>query len=462
MSFGIELDEDIYFVLYPYIAYHLFVILALCSYSCRGPFRPKLKQSFVKDIEDFLRPETRSKYSRQGSPYRRGYLLAGSPGTGKSSLCVALAGFTRLNIYTILFSDKLDENGLNTLFQELPERCIVLLEDFDVTGLQISRHPESGSDLSGKGRLSLSCLLNVFDGVAAHEGRILILTANDAEKLDPSLTRPGRIDKTIQFEYANQHLAQEMFLTFYFKIPHGIFIGQPDENQIIHPVTAPTSSNWKSDDIVALSCLFAKYYPLDGRTTSDIQLYLQGYWSCPAAAVANLFKDSCASSINLSTQLATLGTSKSLVAIMKKPYIAHVTLYIRAASGELFLQQPSCLDCRHERCEDAGWKPPQGNIQDQDQTLEAAVKREVSRLTSQQPKDMQLHSYDIHDNTQIRDSQLSSANFKVIVHVPESQHNDCHTVKQANGGAKFRWVFVVDIQNTQVNLFVQEVLRITK
>jgi hypothetical protein len=37
MSFEIELDEDIHVVLYPYIAYYLFVILALCSNSCRGP-----------------------------------------------------------------------------------------------------------------------------------------------------------------------------------------------------------------------------------------------------------------------------------------------------------------------------------------------------------------------------------------------------------------------------------------
>ncbi|PGG96212.1 hypothetical protein AJ79_09681 [Helicocarpus griseus UAMH5409] len=178
----------------------------------------------VNDVKDLLVPESHRKYSRQGSPYQRGYLLAGPPGTGKSSLCVALAGFTRLNIYTILFSDKLDENGLNTLFQELPEHCIVLLEDFDVTSLQISRHPESRSDHSGKSRLSLCCLLNVFDGVAAHEGRILILTANDAGKLDPSLIQPGHIDKTIHFGYANQQLAQGMFLTFYFEIPHGILV----------------------------------------------------------------------------------------------------------------------------------------------------------------------------------------------------------------------------------------------
>jgi len=42
-------------------------------------------------------------------------------------------------------------------------------------------------------------LLNAIDGVAAGEGRILFLTTNHPEKLDPALIRPGRCDirKTI-------------------------------------------------------------------------------------------------------------------------------------------------------------------------------------------------------------------------------------------------------------------------
>ncbi|KAH8662750.1 hypothetical protein BGZ61DRAFT_523078 [Ilyonectria robusta] len=36
------------------------------------------KQSFIKDVEDFLNPRTRRWYSWRSMPYRRGYLLYGS------------------------------------------------------------------------------------------------------------------------------------------------------------------------------------------------------------------------------------------------------------------------------------------------------------------------------------------------------------------------------------------------
>ena len=45
--------------------------------------------------------------------------------------------------------------------------------------------------------LNLAGLLNVLDGVVDTPERILIMTSNHPEKLDPALVRPGRIDKTI-------------------------------------------------------------------------------------------------------------------------------------------------------------------------------------------------------------------------------------------------------------------------
>ena len=52
-------------------------------------------------------------------------------------MCFAIAGRLWLDIYTIsLNSRKLDEDGLASLFQRLPKRCIVLLEDVDNAGLR--------------------------------------------------------------------------------------------------------------------------------------------------------------------------------------------------------------------------------------------------------------------------------------------------------------------------------------
>eukprot|EP00173_Palmaria_palmata_P005495 Plantae.Rhodophyta-Palmaria_palmata.ctg9894.p1 GENE.Plantae.Rhodophyta-Palmaria_palmata.ctg9894~~Plantae.Rhodophyta-Palmaria_palmata.ctg9894.p1 ORF type:complete len:184 (+),score=42.06 Plantae.Rhodophyta-Palmaria_palmata.ctg9894:48-554(+) len=52
-----------------------------------------------------------------------------------------------------------------------------------------------------KDQLNLTGLLNVLDGVVDTPGRILIMTTNHPEMLDPALVRPGRIDKKIMLGY---------------------------------------------------------------------------------------------------------------------------------------------------------------------------------------------------------------------------------------------------------------------
>merc|ERR1719203_1388983 len=54
---------------------------------------------------------------------------------------------------------------------------------------------------STKDKLNLSGLLNVLDGVVDTPERILIMTTNHPEHLDPALIRPGRIDKKILLGY---------------------------------------------------------------------------------------------------------------------------------------------------------------------------------------------------------------------------------------------------------------------
>ena len=68
----------------------------------------------------------------KGAPYRRGYLLYGPPGTGKTSFVQAIAGAMKLNLcYLNLSSDEINDDSLNRLLCEAPERSIILLEDVD-------------------------------------------------------------------------------------------------------------------------------------------------------------------------------------------------------------------------------------------------------------------------------------------------------------------------------------------
>ena len=69
--------------------------------------------------------------------------------------------------------------------------------------------------LEKKDELNLAGLLNVLDGVVDTPERLLVMTSNHPEKLDPALIRPGRIDKQIFLGYLQTDAACEM-ISHYF------------------------------------------------------------------------------------------------------------------------------------------------------------------------------------------------------------------------------------------------------
>ena len=186
----------------------------------------KKKTALLEDIKAFLDPETRAWYSRRGIPHRKGYLLYGPPGTGKSSLSSSIAGAYDLDIY-ILNISSVDDSSLGALFTELPARCVILLEDIDAVDATQSRQrgpvktsqDETSSATKGKsqGRVSLSALLNVLDGVGSQEGRVLIMTTNHAERLDAALIRPGRVDMKLELGYTNQDINARLFCALFMR-----------------------------------------------------------------------------------------------------------------------------------------------------------------------------------------------------------------------------------------------------
>ncbi|CAE7244709.1 unnamed protein product [Symbiodinium pilosum] len=56
-------------------------------------------------------------------------------------------------------------------------------------------------EIIGNDQLNLAGILNTLDGVVDTPGRLLVMTSNHPEKLDPALIRPGRIDKTFHLTY---------------------------------------------------------------------------------------------------------------------------------------------------------------------------------------------------------------------------------------------------------------------
>ena len=63
--------------------------------------------------------------------------------------------------------------------------------------------------------LTLSFLLNLFDGVLETPGRILIITSNYPERIDKALIRPGRIDINLYLDYCTPELISDIYRGFY-------------------------------------------------------------------------------------------------------------------------------------------------------------------------------------------------------------------------------------------------------
>lgn len=210
-----------------------------------------LMDDLLEDIRNFL--SKRTWYTQRGIPYRRGYLLHGPPGTGKSSAIVALASTLGMDISTLSLGDStLDDNGIAELFSDVPVNSLVLMEDIDCAFVE----RKQGEDKLSK--VTFSGLLNAIDGVAAGEGRLLLATTNHIERLDPALIRPGRIDRKIYIGYARREQAERLFARFY-----------PDAD-------------------VGMARFFAESIPDEQLAMSTLQTHLLRYATDPLGAVSNV------------------------------------------------------------------------------------------------------------------------------------------------------------------------------
>lgn len=171
-------------------------------------------ENILADCRDFIRnPKW---YSDRGIPYRRGYLLYGPPGCGKSSFITALAGELEFSICLLNLSERgLTDDRLNALLNNAPEQSIILLEDVDAAFVSREDSLTQKSAFEGLNRVTFSGLLNCLDGVASTEARIVFMTTNYLERLDPALIRPGRIDYKEYVGYCDRYQVEQMFKRFY-------------------------------------------------------------------------------------------------------------------------------------------------------------------------------------------------------------------------------------------------------
>jgi hypothetical protein len=219
------------------------------------------KLNILNKIDFFI--NNKDWYSKMGISYTLGIGLHGEPGTGKTSFIKALAKYT--NRHIIVLSLKLIktrqqlfnffvENTYNsqnmkqsiTFFEK-----IIVIEDIDAQGdivldrsknndinlfkniteksnvgeviqniINHDKHTDSKilstcmSPLTDD-KITLDDILNLWDGIEEHTGRILIISSNHYNKLDPALIRPGRIDITLEMKKTSHPIIKEIYEHFY-------------------------------------------------------------------------------------------------------------------------------------------------------------------------------------------------------------------------------------------------------
>ncbi len=163
-------------------------------------------EALLADLQRFL--GARERYAELGIPWRRGYLLFGPPGTGKTSLVTALASELRLNVCTLsLASPVVSDEKVHTLLAGVPAHSLLLIEDVDA----FFRKRDAAH---AQVKLSFSGFLNALDGVATQEGTVLFMTTNHPEMLDEALIRAGRIDERVELGACDADQLQRLYLRF--------------------------------------------------------------------------------------------------------------------------------------------------------------------------------------------------------------------------------------------------------
>lgn len=167
---------------------------------------PQVVRAVKDDFAFFLQRE--DWFRRFRLPFRRGYLLYGPPGNGKTSVVRVMASHPAIRAFSLDFSnDELRNDALTELFEAASHWApsLIVLEDLE-------RLYGNEDDGQNRTRITLQHLLNCLDGVGSKNGTIIIATANHPEKLDPAiLRRPGRFDRVVPFQPPNIDLRRQYF-----------------------------------------------------------------------------------------------------------------------------------------------------------------------------------------------------------------------------------------------------------
>jgi hypothetical protein len=125
-----------------------------------------------------------------GRHLRRGVLLYGPPGVGKTLTVMYLASELRDRTVVLLTGQSAGAVGPSVDLATALQPAMVVLEDADLVALDREFGPTNAI---------LFELLNAMDGLDEDHDVVFVLTSNRAELLEPALAaRPGRVDQAVE------------------------------------------------------------------------------------------------------------------------------------------------------------------------------------------------------------------------------------------------------------------------
>ncbi|RMZ67484.1 proteasome-activating nucleotidase [Pyrenophora seminiperda CCB06] len=154
---------------------------------------PTKKQSLIDDVQGFF--DNRELYAAYGVPWKRGIILHGVPGNGKTVSIKALmnALYAREDAVPSLYVKSLSTNcnteqyAISQIFKKARSQapCLLVFEDLDSLVKDEIR----------------SYFLNEVDGLESNDGILMIGSTNHLNKLDPAIAkRPSRFDRKYHFK----------------------------------------------------------------------------------------------------------------------------------------------------------------------------------------------------------------------------------------------------------------------
>ncbi|TXH13242.1 MAG: ATP-binding protein [Hyphomicrobiaceae bacterium] len=124
---------------------------------------------------------------KHGIPLKRGVLLAGLYGTGKTMTAYVAANLAEKHGWTFLYCERAEELSDTVRFAMQYQPAIIFCEDIDQV-------------LSGDRSVDMNDILNIIDGIESKGMEIMtVLTTNALESINPAMLRPGRLDAVINF-----------------------------------------------------------------------------------------------------------------------------------------------------------------------------------------------------------------------------------------------------------------------